>query len=159
VTDREAAIRAPVFGARRHWDGQAYILWDVEDTDWSVIADVSNREGIESSGIWLGPKTEFLIMTGRGGPATLTAIAQPGPQAEPGSGQFRITLEDAAGKKQTVLRLGENRIPVDLAAGRGTFAITIEEPVSGSVPGDSDLRPTVLHLTEYSIERGGPRQP
>ena len=90
---------------------------------------------------------------------TLTTIVQPGPRAAPGNSQFRITLEDADGKHQTVLRLGENRLPVDLAAGRGAFAITIEEPVSSPVPGKGDLRPMVLRLTEYAIERGGAGQP
>jgi hypothetical protein len=54
---------------------------------------------------------------------------------------------------------GENRFPVDLAAGRGSFALTIEEPTSDPVPDNGDTRLLILHLTDYSIERGGKGQP
>jgi hypothetical protein len=160
VTDRSDAVRASVSGARRVWDGQAYVLWEVGNANWAVIADVSNPDSTEADGIWLGgSKTEFLVVTARGGPATLTAVVEPGPRAAPGNSQFPITLEDADGKHQTVLRLGENRLPVDLAAGRGAFAIIIEEPVKSPVPGNGALRPMVLRLTEYAIERGSAGQP
>jgi hypothetical protein len=154
VTDHSDTLRAPLTGARRVWDGRAYSLWSVDDPNWAIIADVRTPNGIEAGGLWLGgPKTEFLVVTARGGSATLTATAQPGPRAAPGSNQFHLAVEDAAGNRQATLQLGKNRLLVYLPAGRGAFAITVEEPVSGSVPSNGDLRPKVLHLTDYGIER------
>jgi hypothetical protein len=155
VTDRNDAIRAPLSGARRVWDGQAYSLWKIDDTDWAVIADARNPNGIETGGLWLGgPKTEFLTVAARSGPATFTAIIQPGPRAAPGTTQFHALLEDASGGRQIVLQSGENQFPLNLAAGRGSFTLTIGEPMSGPIPDNGDIRPLILHLTEYGIERG-----
>jgi hypothetical protein len=160
VTDRNDAIRAPLSGGRRVWDGQAYSLWKIDNANWAVIADARNPNGIEAGGLWLGgPKTEFLTVTARGGPATLTAVVQPGPRATPGIGQFHAMLEDASGRRQIVLQPGENRIPLDLSPGRGSFALTIEDPAGGPVPDNGDIRPLILHLTDYGIERGAKGQP
>jgi hypothetical protein len=160
VTDRNDAIRAPLSGARRIWDGQAYSLWKIDNTNWAVIADARNPNGIETGGLWLGgPKTEFLTVTARGGPAMFNAIVQPGPRAAPGTSQFHAILEDASGHHQIVLQSGENRLPLDLAAGRGSFTLTIEEPTSGPVPNNGDIRPLILHLTDYGIERDDKGQP
>src|SRR5260370_42230476 len=88
VTDHNDAIRSPLTGATRVWDGQAYSLWSVDDPNWAIIADVRNPNGIEPGGLWLGgAKTEFLVVTARGGPATRTATVQPGPRAAPGNRQ------------------------------------------------------------------------
>jgi len=160
VTDRNDAIRAPLSGARRVWDGQAYSLWKIDNADWAIIADARNPNGIETGGLWLGgPKTEFLTVTTRGGPATFTAIVQPGPRAVPETSQFHAVLEDSSGRHQIVLRAGENRFLLDLARGRGSFALTIEEPTSGPVPNNGDIRPLILHLTNYGIERSDKGQP
>jgi hypothetical protein len=160
VTDRNDAIRAPLSGARRVWDGQAYSLWKIDDANWAVIADARNPNGIETGGLWLGgPKTEFLTVTARSGAATFTAIVQPGPRAAPGTSQFHAILEDASGRRQIVLQPGENRFPLDLAPARGSFTLTIEDPTSGPVPDNGDIRPLILHLTDYGIERGGKGQP
>lgn len=159
VTDHSDAVRSPLTGARPVWDGQAYSLWSVDDPNWAIIADVRNPNGIEPGGLWLGgPKTEFLVVTARGGPATLTATVQPGPRATPGTSQFRLAVEDAAGSHQTTLQSGRNRLLIDLTAGRGAVAITVEEPVSSPVPGNGDVRPMILRLTDYGIERDGENQ-
>jgi hypothetical protein len=122
VTDRNDAIRAPVSGARRVWDGQAYSLWKIDNPNWAVIADVRNPNGIETGGLWLGgPKTEILTVAARSGSAIFTAIFQPGPRAAPGTSQLHAMLEDVSGRRQIVLQPGENRLPVDLAAGRGSW--------------------------------------
>jgi hypothetical protein len=155
VTDHNDAIRSPLTGATRVWDGQAYSLWSVDDPNWAIIADVRNPNGIEPGGLWLGgEKTEFLVVTARGGPATLTATVQPGPRAAPGTSQFRLAVEDA-GSHQTTLQSGKNRLLINLTAGRGAVAITVEEPVSSPVPGNGDARPMILRLTDYGIERDG----
>jgi hypothetical protein len=160
VTDRSDAIRAPLSGAQRVWDGRAYSLWQIENTDWAVIADARNPNGIETGGLWLGgPKTEFLTVAARSGPATFTAIVEPGPRAAPGTTQFHAFLEDASGRRQIVLQSGKNQFPLNLAAGRGSFTLTIGEPTSGPIPGNGDIRPLILHLTEYGIERGDKGQP
>jgi hypothetical protein len=160
VTDRNDAIRAALSGAWRVWDGQAYSLWKIDTTNWAVIADARNANGIETDGLWLGgTKTEFLTVTARSGPATFTAIVQPGPRAAPGTSQFHAMLEDASGRRQIVLQPGENRFVLDLASGRGSFALTIEDPASGPVPDNGDIRPLILHLTDYGIERGDKGQP
>jgi hypothetical protein len=160
VTDRNDAIRAPLSGAWRVWDGQAYSLWKIDTTDWAVIADARNPNGIETGALWLGgPKTEFLTVTARSGPAAFTAIIRPGPRAASRTSQFHAILEDASGRHQIVLQSGENRLPLDLAAGRGSFTLTIEEPASGPVPDNGDIRPLILHLTDYGIERGDKSQP
>jgi hypothetical protein len=156
VTDHSDAVRSPLTGARRVWDGQAYSLWSVDDPNWAIIADVRNPNGIELGCLWMGgPKTEFLVVTARGGPATLTATVQPGPRAVPGTNQFHLAVEDAAGNRQTTFQSGRNRLLIDPAAGRGTVAITVEEPVSGPVPVNGDGRPMILRLTDYGIERDG----
>lgn len=154
VTDHGDTVRAALSGMRRVWDGQAYSLWRVDSPNWAVVADVRNPNGVESGGIWLGgPKTEFLIVAGRNGPATLTADVQPGPRAAPGTSQFHVTVEDSAGHHQTVLQPGQNRLPVDLGPGRGLVSITVEEPLGGSIPANGDIRPLILHLSDYGIER------
>jgi hypothetical protein len=154
VTDHNDTVRAAVSGARRVWDGQAYSLWSIDNADWAIIADVKNRNGSEPGGIWLG-KTEFLVVTGRSGSATLTADVQPGPRAAPGTSRFPITMEDAAGSHQTLLQLGNNRLPVDLPAGRGLVTIAVEDPLGGPAPANGEVQPPVLHLTDYGIERTG----
>jgi hypothetical protein len=159
VTDHSDAVRAPLTGARRVWDGQAYSLWSIDDPNWAIIADVRNPNGIEPGGLWPGgPKTEFLVVTARGGPAVLTATARPGPRAAPGTSQFHLLLEDAAGNHQTTLQSGINRLLIDLTAGRGVVAITVQEPVGGPVPSNGDARPMILPLTDYRIEREGKNQ-
>jgi len=158
VTDRDRSdtIGAALSGARRIWDGQAYSLWRIEDPDWAIIADVSNPNGIEPGGMWIGgPRTEFLVVTAQGGPAILVAKLHPGPRLAPETSQFHIGVQNAAGRRQTLFQTGENRLPVNLPAGRDSIAITIEEPVSGSVPANGDIRPLVLRLTGYGIERAG----
>lgn len=47
ITDRNDTIRAPLWGARRIWDGEAYSLWEVDDSAWTVLADVINPNGNE----------------------------------------------------------------------------------------------------------------
>jgi hypothetical protein len=159
VTDHSDAVRSPLTGARRVWDGQAYTLWGVDDPNWAIIADVRTPNGIEPGGLWLGgPKTEFFVVTARGGSATFTATAQPGPRAVAGTSQFHLAVEDTAGTHQTTLQLGRNRFLVNLTAGRGTVAITVEESVTGSVGSNGDVRPMVLRLTDYGIERDGESQ-
>jgi hypothetical protein len=154
ITDRSDAVRAALSGTRRIWDGQAYSLWSVDSPDWVVVADVRNPNGIESGGIWLGgPKTEFLIVAGRNGPATLTADVQSGPRAAPETNRFHVTVEDAAGRHQTVLQPGQNRLPVDLGPGRGSVTVAVEEPLSGPTPANGDIRPLILRLSDYGIER------
>jgi hypothetical protein len=156
VTDHSDAVRSPLTGASRVWDGQAYSLWSVDDPDWAIIADVRDPNGSEPGGLWLGgPKTEFLVVTARDGPATLTATVQPGPRAVPGTNQFRATLEDTSGRHQIVLQPGENRFSVDLAAGKGSFALTIEQPAGGAVSSNGDKRSLTVYLTDCGIEREG----
>jgi hypothetical protein len=159
VTDRSDTVRAPLSGGRRVWEGQAYILWSVADANWAIIADVSNSNGTEANGIWLGDQeTEFLVVAGTSGPATFTATVQRGPRASPGNTEYRVVLKDAVGNHQTMLQLGQNRLPVDLAAGRASIAVTIKEPVSSHIPGNGDLRSMILDLTDYGIERVNERQ-
>jgi hypothetical protein len=159
VTDHSDTVRAPLTGASRIWDGQAYSLWSVDDPNWAIIADIRTLNGIEPGELWLGgPKTEFLVVTARGGSAILTATVQPGPRAVPGTSQFHLAVEDAAGNHQTTLQLGRNRFLVNLTAGRGAVAVTVEEPVTGSVPSNGNARPIVLRLTDYGIERNGESQ-
>jgi hypothetical protein len=160
VTDHSDTVRAPVSGGQRVWDGQAYSLWKVNDANWAVLADVINPPNIGAAGVWLGAsRTQFLFVTARNGPATLTAKVLPGPGAPPGNSEFHITLEDTTGKKQTMLRLGENRLPVDLSIGKGMLAITVEAPFSGPAQGNGELRPMILQLEEYGIERADSGRP
>jgi hypothetical protein len=137
-------------------DGQAYNLWKIDNPDWAIIPDARNPNGIETGGLWLGgPKTEFLTVAATGGPPSPPS-SSPG---RPGTSRFHAILEDASGRHQIVLQSSENRFPFDLAPGRGSFALTIEDPTSGPVPDHGDTRPLILHLTDYSIERGGTGQP
>ena len=154
VTDRNDAIRAPVSGAHRIWDGQSYSLWSVDGSAWAVLADVKNPKGSEPDGIWLdGTKAELLIVTGQEGPATLTTHVQPGPGSATGTTLFRIVLEDATGVHNIGVRVGLSRLPVDLAAGKSVISLTADGLVSPNT--DRDPRSRILRLTDYSIERSG----
>jgi hypothetical protein len=156
VTDHGDTIRAALSGVRQVWDGQAYSLWSVDAADWAVVADVRNPDGSGTGGIWLGgPRMEILVVTGRNGPATLTANVQPDPQAAPAVSRFHITVEDAEGRHQTLFQKGKNRFPVDLATGRGSVTLAVEEPPSGPAPANGDVRPLLLRLTDVGIERDG----
>lgn len=156
VTDRSDLARAALTGARRIWDGQAYSLWQIDEADWAVVADVRNPNGDEPGGIWLGPaRTEFLVVTAQRGPAILTAQVQPGPRVAAGTGQFRIALADASGSHQTMLQPGQNRLPIDLTSGRGFVSLAVEEPLSGPISAGGDVRPLALRLTGVGIERNG----
>ncbi|WP_159006135.1 hypothetical protein [Bradyrhizobium sp. S69] len=117
-----------------------------------------SAESNQATSGWAVQKREFFVVTARGGSATLTATAQAGPRAVPGSSNFHLAVEDAAGYHQTTLQLGRNRLLVNLIARRAAVAITVEEPVTGSVPSNGNLRPIVLRLTCYEIERYGESQ-
>ena len=154
VTDRNDTIRAPLWGARRIWDGEAYSLWEVDDGAWTVLADVINPNGIEPGGIWLGgAKTAFLVVAGRAGPAALFANVQPGPRAAPEAQQFHVTIGNSAGARTIEIQPGEIRIPIDLTAGKSSISITINDPVGGKIPTAGDVRPMILRMMDYGIER------
>lgn len=154
VTDRNDTIRAPLWGARRIWDGEAYSLWEVDDSAWTVVADVINPNGIEPSGIWLGgAKTAFLVVAGRAGPAVLLATVQPGPRATLQAKRFHVTIENGAGGRTIEIQPGEIRIPVDLTTGKSWISITIDDPVGGEIPTTGDVRPMILRMMDYGIER------
>ncbi|MEH2483584.1 hypothetical protein V1282_006941 [Nitrobacteraceae bacterium AZCC 2146] len=154
VTDRNDMIRAPLWGARRIWDGEAYSLWEVDDGAWTVLADLVNPNGIEPGGIWLGgAKTEWLVVTGREGPATLAATVQPGPRAGPETSLFHVTVGDSTGARKIEIRPGEIKIPINLAAGRSLISITIDEPVSGTISANGDGRPMILRMIDYGINQ------
>jgi hypothetical protein len=160
VTDRNDALRAPLSGAKRIWNGQSYSLWRIDREDWAVVAEARNPNGVEPGGLWLGvPKTEFLTVTARGGSATFTVMVQPGPSALPETTRLHAVLEDGSGRRPILLQPGENRLQLVLAPGRATFAITVEEPPSAAFSNHGDNRPLILHLTDYSIQRGGEGQP
>jgi hypothetical protein len=154
ITDRNDMIRAPLWGARRIWDGEAYSLWEVDDGAWTVLADVINPNGIEPGGIWLGgAKTAFLVVAGRAGPAALFANVQPGPRAAPEAQQFHVTIGTSAGARTIEIQPGEIRIPIDLTAGKSSISITIDDPVGGKIPTTGDVRPMILRMMDYRIER------
>jgi hypothetical protein len=54
-----------------------------------------------------------------------------------------------------VLQSSENQFSFDLAPGRGSFALTIEDPTSGPVPDHGNIGPSIVQLTNYGIEQGG----
>jgi hypothetical protein len=156
VTDRNDAIRAPLWGARRVWDGRAYSLWKIDQANWAVIADAGDPNAPQTGELWLAsPKTEFVTVTARSGPAMFTAMLQAGPQAEPGTDHFDAILEDAAGRREIILQTGKNRLLIDLPSGRGSFSLSIQGAASGSRPDGEGAKPSILHLTDYGIERGG----
>ncbi|WP_028180920.1 hypothetical protein [Bradyrhizobium japonicum] len=153
VTDRNDTIRAPLWGARRIWDGEAYSLWEVDDSAWTVLADVINPNGIEPGGIWLGGgKTDVLVVAGRAGPAALFANVQPGPRAAPEAQQFHVTIGNGAGGRTIEIQPGKIRIPIDLTAGKSSISITIDDPVGGTIPTTGDARPMILRIMDYGIE-------
>ena len=153
VTDRNDALRAPVWGAQRIWDGSAYSLWKVDQSDWVVLADIRNPNGIEPDGLWLGgAKAEFLFVAGRQGPATVTASVHAGPRAAAGTTVFHIKLEQS-GRERTILApSGGIKLPVELSVGRTEVGIAIDEPVSG-VEANGDPRPMIMRLTKYGVTR------
>jgi hypothetical protein len=154
VTDRNDTIRAPLWGARRIWDGEAYSLWEVDDSAWTVLADVINPNGIEPGGMWLGgAKTDFLVVAGRAGPATLFANVQPGPRAAPEAQQFRVTIGNSTGARAIEIQPGDISIPIELTAGKNSISITIDDPVVGKIPFTGDVRPMILRMMDYGIER------
>jgi hypothetical protein len=154
VTDRNDTIRAPLWGARRIWDGEAYSLWEVCDSAWTVLADVINPNGIEPGGIWLGgAKTDFLAVAGRAGPAALVANVQPGPRAALEAQQFHVTIGNSAGARTIEIQPGEISIPIELTAGKSSISITIDDPVGGKIPTTGDVRPMILRMMDYGIER------
>lgn len=154
VTDRNDATRASVTGARRIWDGQCFSLWEVNAPEWVVLADIINPNGIEPGGLWLGGnKTEFLVVTGRSGSASLDMTLQPGPRAAPNAVSFHATVSDAAGSRKRDLSSGETRIPLDLAAGRSIVSLGLDEPPAASPPASGDARPLILRMTDYRLTR------
>jgi hypothetical protein len=154
VTDRSDAIRAPVQGARRIWEGTAYSLWEVDDPAWTVLADVVNPNGVEPGAVWLGGgKTDLLVVTGMPGEATLAAETAAGPRAEPGARLFHVTLADQAGARQIDVRPGRTELAVALAAGRNLISLTLNDPVAGTAPATGDVRPMILRLFDYGIGR------
>jgi hypothetical protein len=119
-----------------------------------VLADVINPNGIEPGGIWLGgAKTAFLVVAGRAGPAALFANVQPGPRAAPEAQQFHVTIGTSAGARTIEIQPGEIRIPIDLTAGKSSISITIDDPVGGKIPTTGDVRPMILRMMDYRIER------
>lgn len=154
VTDRNDAIRAPVWGAKRIWDGEAYSLWEINDSDWVVLADVINPNGIEPGGIWLGgQKTELMVVTAQPGRAILNASLQPGPRAATGAKLFHVTTTDRTGSRALEVAAGENRIPVDLIAGRSFISLTIDDAPATPPPATGDTRPMILRMMDYQIQR------
>jgi hypothetical protein len=153
ITDRDDALRAPVWGAHRIWDGTAYSLWEVDDSAWVVLADIRNPNGIEPDGLWLGgAKAEFLFVAGKSGPAAVTAVVHPGPRAAPETSEFRISVDGPGGTKTNIVPSGDVRLPVELAGGKSTVGVTIDEPVSGTAA-NGDPRPMVMRLTKYGVAR------
>lgn len=153
VTDRNDALRAPVWGAQRIWDGSAYSLWKVDESDWVVLAEVRNPNGIEPDGLWLGgAKAEFLFVAGQQGPAAVTAVVHAGPRALPGTSEFHISLDQASRKDTILIPSGDARLPVELSSGKTAVGITIDEPLSGSAA-NGDPRPMIMRLTKYGISR------
>ncbi|KRR14229.1 hypothetical protein [Bradyrhizobium valentinum] len=154
VTDRNDTIRAPLWGARRIWDGETYSLWEADDSAWTVLADVINPNGIEPGGIWLGgAKTDFLAVAGQAGSAALVASVQPGPRAAPEAQQFHVTIENSAGARTIEIQPGEISIPMELNAGKSSISITINDPVGGKIPTNGDIRPMILRMMDYGIKR------
>jgi hypothetical protein len=154
VTDRSDAVRAPVPGARRIWDGTAYSLWEVDDPAWTVLADVVNPNGVEPGAVWLGGgKTDLLVVAGQAGQATLSAGFAPGPRAEPEARLFHITVQDQSGTHPKEIVPGKAELAVGLAAGRNLIGLTIDDPVAGAIPANGDTRPMVLRLFNYGVGR------
>jgi hypothetical protein len=155
VTDRNDTIRAPVTGAQRIWDGQAYSLWRIDSKAWAVLADVRNPSGLEADGISLGGgKFEFVIVAGQSGRATLTSHVQPDPQSLSRTTLFHFMLEDGAGTHNIDVHVDDDiRLRVDLVAGRAVISVTANEPVSGNTNANGESRPTTLRLINYGIER------
>jgi hypothetical protein len=154
ITDRNDTIRAPLWGARRIWDGEAYSLWEVDDSAWTVLADVINPNGIEPGGIWLGgAKTDFLAVAGQAGPAALVANVQPGPRAAPEAQHFHVTIGNSASARAIEIQPGDISIPIELTAGKNSISITIDDPVSENIPTNGDVRPMILRMMDYRIER------
>jgi hypothetical protein len=155
VTDRNDAIRASVWGARRIWDGNAFSLWEINDANWVVLADVINPNGFEPGGIWLGggKTTELLVVTAQPGPATLNASLQPGSRAPIGAELFHATIKDHAGSRAIEVTAGENRLPINVTAGRSFISIGIDDAPTTPPPGTADSRPMILRMVDYGIQR------
>ena len=154
VTDRNEAVRASLSGARQVWDGEAYSLWEVTDSNWTVLADIINPNGIEPGGTWLGgDATKFLIVAGKAGPATLAANLAPGPRAASGKRVFDVALQDVGGDHRIEVTPGAVGLSIDLAAGKTVVSIKVNEPVSGEISANGDLRPMILRLMDYRVER------
>ncbi|MEH2470455.1 hypothetical protein V1281_000300 [Nitrobacteraceae bacterium AZCC 2161] len=154
VTDRSDAIRAPVSGARRIWDGEAYSLWEINDAAWIVVTDVVNPNGMEPAGIWLGGgQADFVIVSGRAGPATFAATIQPGPRAAPGASRFEATVDDNNNVRKVEWPPGNIEFPVSLQAGRNRIGIRVDAPLSGASPANGDQRPMILRMMNYNVSR------
>jgi hypothetical protein len=129
-------------------------LWEVDDSAWTVLADVINPNGIEPIGIWLaGAKTDFVAVVGQAGPATLVANVQPGPRAAPEAQQFHVTIGNSASARTIAIQPGDISIPIELTAGKNSISITIDDPVGGKISTTGDVRPMILRMMDYGIER------
>jgi hypothetical protein len=154
VTDRSDAIRVPLQGARRIWDGVAYSLWEVEDSAWIVLADVINQNGVEPRALSLGgAKTELLVVAGQAGNATIVATIAAGPRTLPGTGTFHINLGDGADIRKIEVQPGKIDLPVALGAGRTLLSITVDDLVGGTLPPNGEIRPMILRMFDYGIGR------
>ena len=157
VTDRNDAIQNRVTGARRIWEGQAYSLWAVQEPSWTVIADFNDPNGVESDRhnmwAWLGgPPAEFIIVSARAVVAELAGMLYPGPRAPSGVDGIRVSLTDATGRHEIVIRQVSNRLPINLSVGETTVTITVEDPPKQNMPAGGDARPLILRMTDFIVQ-------
>ncbi|MBI5132529.1 MAG: hypothetical protein HZA66_24070 [Rhodopseudomonas palustris] len=152
LTDRDDDLAAPVSGAKRIWNGQAYSLWQIVDENWSVLTDAKTPNGIEPGRLGLGGgATEFLTMTAKPHLAHLTGILTAGPQAPAGVDIFAAILQGAGVDQSISLKLGPMHLPIDLKAGPGSFAISLPQPPSDQIPAIGD-KPVILWLSHPRLE-------
>jgi hypothetical protein len=140
-------------GARRIWDGQAFSLWRIDGPHWTVVADLRNPNDVEANGIWLGPKTDFLIVTGTGGLGTFNPTVSPGP-LDRGLSPVNIALRRRTLPAAVKLCCSGPKPASSRSCHRWSISYhCIEKAANGHSRSNGDSRPMNLHLTEYRVER------
>jgi hypothetical protein len=162
VTDRNDKRRAIVSGARRIWDGEVYSLWNIEQPDWSVIADVNNPNGNKSDALdywtWLGSQAaEFLVVMPRASHARLVGKFYPGPRAPTGPDGIRLEVNDTSGRHEIVVREISAIVPLVLSAGKTSITIKIADQPGGDLSSRGDARIAMVRLTNFTIASDVPK--
>ncbi len=117
------------------WSGDRYKLWRIESTDWVLLVDIQNSNGVENwsgrTGLWLGQKETVLsVIASKSSKAFLSAEFSPGPSLlEKTECQLALTTDKGYRSMVTISAAGPRLISLPLEAGRNQIVLTpINQP-------------------------------